>query len=210
MVSQSLRDCLEEAMDLPQLTRIVDDVLAGRIECFARDTPEPSPLCHELLNARPYAFLDDAPLEERRTQAVYSRRTLEPSSAAELGALDRAAIDRVREEAWPEADSPDELHDALLMCGFLLDHEAERGGARWARFFDELCAAGRATLVTSAVGRSFWTTVERQRELFAVLDDATASPVLDPPPGHDAQWSREDAMRELVKSRYSTVQLREG
>ena len=73
-----------------------------RSGCVARDLPEPSPLAHEILNARPYAFLDDAPLEERRTQAVYTRRAFEPSSADDLGALDPAAIERVRDEAWPE------------------------------------------------------------------------------------------------------------
>src|SRR5439155_1702956 len=83
------------------------------------DTTEPSPLAHEVINAKPYAFLDDAPLEERRTQAVITRRGLDVKTAEELGKLDQAAIDRVREEAWPDVSSSDELHDALLVSGAL-------------------------------------------------------------------------------------------
>src|SRR5437773_12178020 len=85
--------------------------------CVAKDTPEPSVFCNEILNSAVYTFLDDAPLEERRTRAVYTRRTTEPRSADDLGALDPAAIERVREEAWPAANTADELHDALLLAG---------------------------------------------------------------------------------------------
>src|SRR4029078_9317053 len=92
---------------------------------IARDTIEPSPLSHEILNARPYAFLDDAPLEERRRQAVYARRASDPASASELGALDAAAIERVRDEVRPDPRDADELHDALLTCGFLFEEETE-------------------------------------------------------------------------------------
>src|SRR5205814_5178357 len=90
---------------------------AGRCRLVARDTTEPSPLAHEVINAKPYAFLDDAPLEERRTQAVITRRGLDVRTADELGRLDQAAIDRVRDEAWPEVGSADELHDALMVAG---------------------------------------------------------------------------------------------
>src|SRR5207253_2372009 len=90
----------------------------------ARDTAEPSPVSHEILNARPYAFLDDAPLEERRAQAVYTRRALDPSSAADLGRLDAAAIARVVDEIRPDPRDADELHDALLTAGVLTEDEA--------------------------------------------------------------------------------------
>ena len=99
LVRQTIEDCVDEAMDLGGLIAILGRIGGGEIQCIARDLPEPSPLSHEILNARPYAFLDDAPLEERRTQAVYTRRSLEPSSADDLGALDAAAIERVRSEA---------------------------------------------------------------------------------------------------------------
>ena len=114
LVHQTVRDCLEEAMDLPHLVEILDRIHRGDLRCIARDTPEPSLLSHELLNARPYAFLDDAPLEERRAHAVQTRRAMEPGSGAGLGALDAAAIERVVREAWPDPRDADELHDALV------------------------------------------------------------------------------------------------
>ena len=119
LVSQAVRDCLEEAMDFEALSAVLARIHSGEIRCVARDTPEPSALAHEILNARPYAFMDDAPLEERRTQAVYARRAGEPSGAGDLGALDAAAIERVRDEARPDPRDADELHDALLTAGFL-------------------------------------------------------------------------------------------
>ncbi|MQA90235.1 MAG: DEAD/DEAH box helicase, partial [Gemmatimonas sp.] len=112
LVTQTIRDCLEEAMDLPALEAVLQKVLAGELKLVARDTTEPSPLASQIVNARVYEFLDDAPLEERRAQAVYTRRALEPSSSNDLAALDPDAIERVRDEAWPTADDVDELHDA--------------------------------------------------------------------------------------------------
>ena len=99
---------------------------AGELTLLGRDVAEPSPLAQETLNARPYAFLDDAPLEERRTQAVLSRRWLDPETASDLGALDAGAIDAVRAEVWPQARSADELHEALVLAGFLTDDEIGR------------------------------------------------------------------------------------
>src|SRR2546430_3657658 len=124
LVNQTVRDCLHEAMDFEALAAILARIHAGDIRCVARDTTEPSPLSHEILNARPYAFMDDAPLEERRTQAVYTRRATDPSSADDLGALDAAAIERVRDEARPDPRDADELHDALVTTGFLTEVEA--------------------------------------------------------------------------------------
>src|SRR6187200_1004585 len=140
LVSQAIRDCLEEAMDFNGLTRILEKIHAGQLQLVTRDTPEPSPLAHEILNARPYAFLDDAPLEERRTQAVYARRAGEPSGAKDLGALDPAAIEQVRDEAWPEVENADELHDALLTSGFLTEVERISGRTEqpWGPFFHEV------------------------------------------------------------------------
>ena len=144
---QTIDDCVHEVMDLDLLTTLLRTIHAGEIEYVARDLPEPSPLAHEILNARPYAFLDDAPAEERRTQAVYTRRAFEPSSADDLGALDPAAIERVRDEAWPDVRDADELHDALLTSGFLTEVEgiSGRDGISWSAFYRELVDAGRAT-----------------------------------------------------------------
>src|SRR5947208_482035 len=102
LVAQAVRDCLEEAMDFVGLARVLTRIQAGGMRLVTRDTPEPSPLSHEILNAKPYAFLDDAPLEERRTQAVYARRASEPASAQDLGTLDPSAIMRVRDEERPD------------------------------------------------------------------------------------------------------------
>ncbi|HEY2806075.1 MAG TPA: DEAD/DEAH box helicase [Gemmatimonadales bacterium] len=139
LVNQVLRDCLREVMDIDRLKEILRRIHAGEIGMVARDLPEPSPLAAEILNARPYAFLDDAPIEERRTQAVYSRRAMEPSSAGDLGALDPAAIDRVREEAWPSAETADELHDALSIATFFTDEEI----ASWEPLRDALVLTNR-------------------------------------------------------------------
>jgi ATP-dependent helicase Lhr and Lhr-like helicase len=123
LVDQALKDALTEAVDYPGLERVLRDLLANNIEMIARDLPEPSVLSHELLNSAVYTFLDDAPLEERRTRAVHTRRATEARSAEDLGALDAAAIERVREEAWPIANTPDEMYDALMVAGYLRENE---------------------------------------------------------------------------------------
>ena len=94
-------------MDIGGLIGLLESIEGGELDLVARDLREPSPLAHEILNAMPYAYLDDAPLEERRTQAVRTRRWLDPRDAAELATLDPAAIARVRDQAWPEADTAD-------------------------------------------------------------------------------------------------------
>ena len=149
LVHQVIEDCLHEAMDLDGLMGLLERLEAGTIRYVARDLPEPSPLAHEILNAKPYAFLDDAPLEERRTQAVQTRRAFEPGSADELGTLDQAAIDRVRDEVWPEVLDPDELHDALMVSGFLTEAEGRTGreGRSWLGDFEVLVADRRAARV---------------------------------------------------------------
>ena len=123
LVEQALRDALEEAVDLHGLERQLKRLYAGELKTVARDTPEPSVLSHELLNSAVYTFLDDAPLEERRTRAVYTRRATEVRSADDLGALDPAAIERVRQEAWPIANTGDEMYDALMVAGFVEEAE---------------------------------------------------------------------------------------
>src|SRR5262245_6651954 len=167
LVTQTVRDCLEEAMDYPALASLLDRIHAGGLRLVARDTPEPSPLAHEILNARPYAFLDDAPLEERRARAVYARRASEPASADAIGALDEAAIARVRDEARVDARDADELHDALMTAGFLTAGDAAAIAPEW---FDALARAGRAAMArvgTSSRGieACCWVAAERLPEL---------------------------------------------
>src|SRR3989440_536346 len=147
LVNQTIADCLLEAMDFPGLKRVLEGMDAGQFTLIARDTTEPSPLCHEVLNARPYAFLDDAPLEERRTQAVITRRGLDVKTADEFGKLDQAAIDLVRQQAWPDPETGDELHDTLLIMGALPRDAGNGKRETWAPMFEELVRAGRATVM---------------------------------------------------------------
>ncbi|HYX67190.1 MAG TPA: DEAD/DEAH box helicase [Burkholderiales bacterium] len=135
LVDQALKDALEEAVDSRGLEDVLSRLLRREIEAVARDTPEPSVLAHELLNSAVYTFLDDAPLEERRTRAVYTRRATALRSAEDLGALDAAAIERVREEAWPIANTPDEMYDALMVAGYLRVAEL---APHWPGLLDQL------------------------------------------------------------------------
>ena len=121
LVNQAIGDSLTEAMDIEGLERLLKAIESGAIRTVARDLTQPSPLALEVLSARPYAFLDDAPLEERRTQAVMARRWISPENASDLGRLDPDAIARVRDEIWPDAENADELHDALVWLGFLTE-----------------------------------------------------------------------------------------
>ena len=123
LVNQAMRDSLEEAVDATGLEKALVRLVNGEIGFVARDTPEPSVLSHELLNSAVYTFLDDAPLEERRTRAVYTRRATEVRNADDLGALDPAAIERVRQEAWPVANTSDEMYDALMVAGYVKETE---------------------------------------------------------------------------------------
>src|SRR6185436_11942846 len=108
----------------------------------------------------PYAFLDDAPLEERRTQAVLQRRVRDVSSADTLGALAPEAVTRVRDEAWPQPESAEEVHEALLWMGYVTDEEAPT----WAAWIAELAAAGR--VVTDG---ERWFAVEAPRDAKSVM-----------------------------------------
>jgi len=198
LVTQTIRDCLDEAMDFAALKRILERIADGQYTLIARDTAEPSPLCHEILNARPYAFLDEAPLEERRTRAVLTRRSLDVKEAEEFGRLDAAAIDRVREEAWPEARSPDELHDALLVAGVLPGAERGMRNAEWTALFEELVRTGRAG--TLRHDPPLWIAAERLPMIEAVYPGVTVAPPLAAPERERARaWSREDGVRELVR-----------
>jgi ATP-dependent Lhr-like helicase len=196
-------------MDFEALSAVLDRIHRGELRLIWRDTPEPSPLAHEILNARPYAFLDDAPLEERRTQAVYTRRATEPASGGDLGALDAAAIERVRDEARPDPRDADELHDALLTAGFLTMGEA---AALAPEHFLRLAADRRVTRaavsgVDNLVAQPFraadlWIAAERLPELLAVLPGASIDPPVTPPASRTARsWNREEALVELVRGR---------
>jgi len=159
LARQALEDSLHEAMDLDGLVRLLRRFEAGRLRIETRDTTMPSPLALEVLSARPYAFLDDAPLEERRTQAVMARRWLDPEQAGDLGRLDPEAIARVRGEAWPEPRDADELHDALMWLMAATEAEA----APWRHWLQALQQAGRVQQLD--LGDGLWIATERRAQV---------------------------------------------
>jgi ATP-dependent Lhr-like helicase len=204
LVNQAIADCLHEGMDIAGLERLLGRLEAGEVSVVARDLTEPSPLAHEVLGARPYAFLDDAPAEERRTRMVKARRHLDPTSAAAIGRLDPAAIARVRREAWPEVGHPDELHDALTTLGFMTEAEGcgERGQGDWRPHLDRLAREGRACRLLPDGFPALWVAAERLAQLRAVRPQAEWTPPIAPVGPHARQdWTPEAALRELLRGR---------
>jgi ATP-dependent Lhr-like helicase len=218
LVTQTIRDCLEEAMDIRGLEALLRSIESGERNLISRDMTEPSPLAQEILTAKPYAFLDDAPAEERRTLAVMNRRFLDAETASDLGKLDQAAIDRVREEAWPQAETADELHDALMQLGFVTVEEGERN--EWEGLFDELVSERRAGVLQinppasttpsglpaweprSAGGSDLWVAAERLPQLQSIHPDASLNPSIEAPAIYaNEAWSSGDAVVEILRGR---------
>jgi ATP-dependent Lhr-like helicase len=210
LVDQTVKDCLEEAMDVDGLEKLLRAIERNEKNLFARDVIEASPLAQEILNARPYAYLDDAPLEERRTRAVYQRRWLDPQTASDMGKLDQGAIDRVRDEAWPRVENADELHDALVELGFVTAEE----GAEWQGFLIELQNDRRAAVLSfeasgmdsSEAGDketvSLWVAAERLPQLQAIFPlTSLKPPIVAPASLGEKVWSFEDAMVEILRGR---------
>ena len=194
LVSQTIRDCLEEAMDFDGLTAVLRRIHDGDLRLVARDTPEPSVFAHEILNAKPYAFLDDAPLEERRAHAVQSRRAGEPSSSGDLGALDPAAIERVRAEARAEPRDADELHDALMTAGFLTPAEL---CAIPREFVDVLLETRRATYAGAVL-----VAAERVPEISVISSGELCNPRVQAPRSRAGRvWTRAEAIVEMLRGR---------
>ena len=158
LVEETIDNCLHEAMDLDGLRRILEDMESGAIRKVAIDNAEPSPFSHEILNANPYAYLDDAPLEERRARAVQLRRTLRTDASGGAGILDPAAIATVAAESWPDVRDADELHDALL--GLITQPAGGAWGEEWREFFMQLTVTGRASVIERG-GKRFWVATER-------------------------------------------------
>ncbi|TPG09859.1 DEAD/DEAH box helicase [Rhodanobacter glycinis] len=199
LVNQTMHDCLREAMDVDGLLAILRSIESRAIAIVARDLTAPSPLAAEVLNAAPYAFLDDAPLEERRTQAVQTRRWNEADNADDLGRLDPDAIAAVREEAWPQVRDADEMHEALTLLGFVTDDEAI-GNPGWNERLRALAGAKRATRM--ATDMAVWTSAEKLPLWRALHPTAPMHPVIAAPTEYAAQtWTREDALLELVRHR---------
>jgi ATP-dependent helicase Lhr and Lhr-like helicase len=198
LVQQTVDDATTEAMDADGLVRLLERIEKREVGLVARDLTEPSPFAAGILTAKPYAFLDDAPLEERRTQAVLGRRWLDRDQAKDLGALDPEAIRRVCEDAWPDPRDADELVDMLGVLGFLTEEEGRRGGLE--TLFEELRNARRATRLD--VNGGLWVAADRLRELVAIHPGAAA----EPPLTQDGDGpAREDALREIMRSRLEGV-----
>ncbi|MGA8408266.1 MAG: hypothetical protein WB680_13895, partial [Candidatus Acidiferrales bacterium] len=178
LARETMKDALTEAMDVAGLKTVLADIASGKIRCIAVDTPVPSQFSHEILNANPYAYLDDAPLEERRARAVEMRRMLPEAVLSEIGRLDPAAIAEVREEAWPDVRDADELHDVLLEL-VAIPESADANGAEfipqsitaWSDYFAELVAAGRAARARFD-NRTYWVTAEKAQTFAALFPAA--------------------------------------
>ncbi len=198
LVAQVLTDCLCEAMDTVGLEGVLKRLERGEIKVLTRDLVAPSPLAQEILNARPYAFLDDAPAEERRTRMVQARSFMEPADAAHLGALDADAIAQVRAQAWPEVSKADELHDALMLMGFIAADEA---APEWRPWLDDLGSMRRATALTiPASGSNLWVCAERLMLLQTLVPNASLKPSIDAII-LQKPLTRDDALVELMRAR---------
>ncbi|TDJ36046.1 MAG: ATP-dependent DNA helicase, partial [Gammaproteobacteria bacterium] len=172
LVNQTMEDCLHDVMDIDGLRALLERLESGELKVVTRDLNGPSPLAQEILNARPYAFLDDAPAEERRTLAVQSRGFMDPASAAELGRLDPEAIERVRDEAWPEPRDPDEMHDALVTLGFITESEIR---PELFPMVQTLCDAKRCTRLET-VAEKIWVAAERLNDFLSLWPELNFDP----------------------------------
>ena len=208
LVSQTLEDCLRGVMDVDGLAGLLGRIEAGEVEVACCELTSPSPLAQEVLSAKPYAFLDDAPAEERRTLAIQARRHLTVEQAADLGRLDPDAIERVRSEAWPDSRDEDELHDALVVLGFMAPEETgepersmfpKEAGERERSMFDGLVADGRASTYTTPGGASVWVSAERVGELSLAIPGGRTEPHMGELDNNIE--TPEAALRELVRSR---------
>jgi ATP-dependent Lhr-like helicase len=199
LVRQAIDDCVHEAMDLTGLQRLLAGLESGSIGVVTRDLTEPSPLALEVLSARPYAYLDDAPLEERRTQAVMGRRWLAPEQAAELGRLDVEAIERVRGEARPDPTNADELHDALVWLGFATAEEAQAPG--WNDWLAKLARDRRVAQIRHG-DALFWITAERSPQFRALWPDLIMTPTVEAPAAYaERAWSPDESLIEILRGR---------
>jgi ATP-dependent helicase Lhr and Lhr-like helicase len=200
LVNQTITDCLTDAMDVEGLERLLAGIESGSIRIATRDLTGPSPLAAEVLSARPYAFLDDAPLEERRTQAVMARRWQDPQSASDLGELDAEAISLVKTESWPDPVNADELHDALVWLGFLTSKEVEENPS-WLDWAESLSISRRAARFKAA-NTSIWVAAERLPQFLALWPQATLDPSISAPhPFSQRNWQPEDALVEILRGR---------
>jgi ATP-dependent Lhr-like helicase len=202
LIEQTLDDCLHEAMDAESWLKLLRRMENGEVRLVSRDLPAPSPLAAEILNAKPYAFLDNAPLEERRTQAVLNRRWSDPESTDDLGALDVEAIKAVADEAWPQPQNVDEMHEALMSLGCITGVEAREHGD-WMKWLESLARSGRGTRLQVTPEQALWIPLERLTCLQALYPAAEMHPPLAALAGFDEAWNEDEARVEIVRARLS-------
>lgn len=196
LVQETMDNCLHEAMDLEGLRDVLEQIANGSISVESKDLKEPSAFASAILNVRPYAFLDDAPLEERRTQAVLSRRWLDPNDVEDLARLDPQAIREVCDQAWPQPRDADELHDALVLHrGF---DEGSAHAHDWQAFYPELFEQRRAGFF-DVNGSRFLVAAESLPLWRAAHPSASVLPALQVPTRDDKSWAAHDAIIELVR-----------
>jgi ATP-dependent helicase Lhr and Lhr-like helicase len=203
LVTQTLHDCLHETMDADGFERLLARIEAGEVGITTRDLASPSPLSHAILNARPFAFLDDGAAEERRTKAVSTQPMMDLQTAQDIGKLDPQAIAQVREDAWPEIGNADELHDALVVHGFLAKDcdpgLAPGSGPPFPEFIDALQQQRRVTCLTVPSGGTLYVAAERLHELQAIFPGAALSPPIEPVSSD--RPARDQALREILRGR---------
>ena len=205
LVFETMRDCLTEASDLEGLKWVLAEIETGGIEVYARDTVQPSAFSHQILNAMPYAFLDDAPLEERRARAVALRRAL-PEDSRDLAALEPAAILEESKNAWPWARDEYELHDSLLLLGILPEDDvaAERGGSPQTdmeAWFENLVQSGRAFRLRHREGSCAWIAAENVPLAMAAYPESVLEPAPPRLSTDPSDPSHEDAVLSLIRGR---------
>src|SRR5712675_2264729 len=209
LVREAMKDSLTEAMDVEGLKDVLSAIQSGSIRCIAIDTPVPSQFSHEILNANPYAYLDDAPLEERRARAVEMRRVLPETVLSEIGRLDPAAIAEVRDDAWPDIRDAEELHDALLTLVALpvpagdmelssnsLQTKLRESVPQWTPYFEQLVAERRASLAL-VDGPSYWVSAERADVFRKIYRSAIFDAPL--PELTSAETTAEDAQLAMIR-----------
>jgi ATP-dependent Lhr-like helicase len=194
LVAQTLHDCLQETMDADGFLALLAGIEAGEVEITTRELSTPSPLSHAILNARPFAFLDDGAAEERRTKAVRTQPIAELQTAQDVGRLAPDAIAQVCADAWPEITNAEELHDALVVHGFLTVEEA-----LFPELVEALAQQLRVTRLRTPAGGTLLVAAERLHELLAIFPDATLTPPIAAVAKE--QPAAEDALREILRGR---------
>ncbi len=211
LVDQTIHDCLHQWMDINGLITILADMQQEKINIICCDLTSPSPLANEIINARTYAFLDDAPAEERRTLAIQRRAAQDPRSAKDLGVLDIDAIRLVQQEAWPSPRDADELHDALLVMGFLTESECLTGPKHFnfssiystQQYFNDLIDQKRATRVyiSSNTDECLWVCAERLTEVLSLYDNVQYQPKINLINTTTKDSSTDTCLTDIIRSR---------